>query len=54
MLAKDEVPEPTVVLTLDDGYAENFSGLRAVAELERAVPMTAVHPARGPPKRAGP
>ena len=26
MLAKDEVPEPTVVLTLDDGYAENFSG----------------------------
>jgi peptidoglycan/xylan/chitin deacetylase (PgdA/CDA1 family)/folate-dependent phosphoribosylglycinamide formyltransferase PurN len=39
MLAKDEVPEPTVVLTLDDGYAENFAGLRAVAELER-VPVT--------------
>jgi methionyl-tRNA formyltransferase/peptidoglycan/xylan/chitin deacetylase (PgdA/CDA1 family) len=39
MLAKDEVPEPTVVLTLDDGYAENFAGLRAIAELER-VPVT--------------
>lgn len=30
---------PTVVLTLDDGYAENFAGLRAIAEIER-VPMT--------------
>jgi peptidoglycan/xylan/chitin deacetylase (PgdA/CDA1 family)/folate-dependent phosphoribosylglycinamide formyltransferase PurN len=39
MLAKDEVTQPTVVLTLDDGYAENFVGLRAVVELER-VPVT--------------
>jgi peptidoglycan/xylan/chitin deacetylase (PgdA/CDA1 family)/folate-dependent phosphoribosylglycinamide formyltransferase PurN len=39
MLAKDEVAEPTVVLTLDDGYAENFVGLRAIVELER-VPVT--------------
>ena len=30
---------PTVVLTLDDGYAENFKGLRAIAELEQ-VPFT--------------
>jgi peptidoglycan/xylan/chitin deacetylase (PgdA/CDA1 family) len=33
------VTEPTVVLTFDDGYADNFSGLRAVAELEN-VPVT--------------
>jgi peptidoglycan/xylan/chitin deacetylase (PgdA/CDA1 family) len=39
MLANDEVHEPTVVLTLDDGYAENFAGLRAIVELER-VPVT--------------
>jgi peptidoglycan/xylan/chitin deacetylase (PgdA/CDA1 family)/folate-dependent phosphoribosylglycinamide formyltransferase PurN len=39
MLAKNEVPEPTVVLTLDDGYADNFVGLRAIVELER-VPVT--------------
>jgi peptidoglycan/xylan/chitin deacetylase (PgdA/CDA1 family)/folate-dependent phosphoribosylglycinamide formyltransferase PurN len=38
MLARNEVPEPTVVLTLDDGYADNFVGLRAIVELER-VPV---------------
>jgi folate-dependent phosphoribosylglycinamide formyltransferase PurN/peptidoglycan/xylan/chitin deacetylase (PgdA/CDA1 family) len=39
MLRNSEVDAPTVVLTLDDGYAENFNGLRAIAELEQ-VPFT--------------
>jgi folate-dependent phosphoribosylglycinamide formyltransferase PurN/peptidoglycan/xylan/chitin deacetylase (PgdA/CDA1 family) len=39
MLERGVVDAPTVVLTLDDGYAENFLGLRAIAELER-VPVT--------------
>ncbi len=39
MLEKGEVEQPTVVLTFDDGYAENFLGLRAVAEAED-VPLT--------------
>jgi folate-dependent phosphoribosylglycinamide formyltransferase PurN/peptidoglycan/xylan/chitin deacetylase (PgdA/CDA1 family) len=39
MLRRGGVDAPTVVLTLDDGYAENFMGLRAIAELER-VPFT--------------
>lgn len=39
MLRAGVVDAPTVVLTLDDGYAENFKGLRAIAELER-VPFT--------------
>jgi peptidoglycan/xylan/chitin deacetylase (PgdA/CDA1 family)/folate-dependent phosphoribosylglycinamide formyltransferase PurN len=39
LLARDEVTVPTVVLTFDDGYADNFMGLRAILELER-VPMT--------------
>ena len=39
MLEKGEVEEPTVVLTFDDGYAENFLGLRAVAESED-IPVT--------------
>ena len=39
MLERGEVEEPTVVLTFDDGYAENFLGLRAVAESED-VPVT--------------
>ncbi|HEX7316914.1 MAG TPA: polysaccharide deacetylase family protein [Pyrinomonadaceae bacterium] len=34
MLEKGEVEQPTVVLTFDDGYAENFLTLRAVAEAE--------------------
>lgn len=34
MLEKGEVDAPTVVLTFDDGYADNFLGLRAVAEAE--------------------
>jgi methionyl-tRNA formyltransferase len=39
LLQRGAVTAPTVVLTLDDGYAENFTGLRAVAEIER-VPVT--------------
>ena len=39
MLRSGVVDAPTVVLTLDDGYAENFKGLRAIAELEQ-VPFT--------------
>ncbi len=39
LLREGPVDMPTVVLTLDDGYAENFGGLRAIAELER-VPFT--------------
>ena len=39
LLRHGSVDVPTVVLTLDDGYAENFRGLRAIAELER-VPFT--------------
>jgi peptidoglycan/xylan/chitin deacetylase (PgdA/CDA1 family) len=39
LLRRGEVAVPTVVLTLDDGYADNLLGLRAVAELER-VPVT--------------
>jgi peptidoglycan/xylan/chitin deacetylase (PgdA/CDA1 family) len=39
MLRTSNVPLPTVVLTFDDGYAENFMTLRAVAEVE-AVPVT--------------
>lgn len=38
-LRSGPIDAPTVVLTFDDGYAENFNGLRAVAELER-VPVT--------------
>ena len=32
MLQQGSVPVPTVVLTFDDGYAENFVNLRAVAQ----------------------
>lgn len=32
MLQSGSVPVPTVVLTFDDGYADNFVNLRAVAE----------------------
>lgn len=32
MLQRGEVRSPTVVLTFDDGYQDNFLGLRAVAE----------------------
>lgn len=32
MLAKGEVTEPTIVLTFDDGYADNAVNLRAVTE----------------------
>lgn len=39
MLETGRVDAPTVVLTFDDGYADNFLGLRAVAELED-VPVT--------------
>jgi peptidoglycan/xylan/chitin deacetylase (PgdA/CDA1 family)/folate-dependent phosphoribosylglycinamide formyltransferase PurN len=39
LLQTGSVDAPTVVLTLDDGYAENFKGLRAIAELEQ-VPFT--------------
>jgi len=39
LLRSGAIDAPTVVLTLDDGYAENFNGLRAIAELER-VPFT--------------
>ena len=38
MLRRGEVDAPTVVLTLDDGYADNFIGLRAIVEAE-AVPV---------------
>jgi len=38
MLDEGRVPQPTVVLTFDDGYAENFLCLRAVAEAEN-VPV---------------
>lgn len=39
MLERNDVPVPTVVLTFDDGYAENFLALRAVTEAEN-VPVT--------------
>jgi folate-dependent phosphoribosylglycinamide formyltransferase PurN/peptidoglycan/xylan/chitin deacetylase (PgdA/CDA1 family) len=39
LLGTGRIDVPTVVLTLDDGYAENFNGLRAIAELEQ-VPLT--------------
>lgn len=39
MLRANRVDAPTVVLTLDDGYKENFINLRAVAE-EADVPFT--------------
>lgn len=39
MLEAGTVTAPTVVLTFDDGYADNFLGLRAIAEIER-VPVT--------------
>jgi peptidoglycan/xylan/chitin deacetylase (PgdA/CDA1 family) len=38
MLERGEVDAPTVVLTFDDGYADNFLCLRAVAEAE-GVPV---------------
>jgi folate-dependent phosphoribosylglycinamide formyltransferase PurN len=38
LLQRGEIDMPTVVLTFDDGYADNFIGLRAVAEIER-VPV---------------
>ncbi|MGB9179809.1 MAG: polysaccharide deacetylase family protein [Pyrinomonadaceae bacterium] len=39
MLRAGRVDAPTVVLTFDDGYAENFLCLRAVAEAEN-IPVT--------------
>lgn len=39
MLQNREVPAPTVVLTFDDGYEDNFLCLRTVAEAEN-VPVT--------------
>ncbi|HEX8719524.1 MAG TPA: polysaccharide deacetylase family protein [Pyrinomonadaceae bacterium] len=39
MLERGEVDAPTAVLTFDDGYADNFLGLRAVAEAED-IPVT--------------
>jgi peptidoglycan/xylan/chitin deacetylase (PgdA/CDA1 family)/folate-dependent phosphoribosylglycinamide formyltransferase PurN len=39
MLSKGRVPHPTVVLTFDDGYADNFHCMRAVTEVEN-VPVT--------------
>jgi peptidoglycan/xylan/chitin deacetylase (PgdA/CDA1 family)/folate-dependent phosphoribosylglycinamide formyltransferase PurN len=39
MLQSGEVTAPTVVLTLDDGYADNLVGLRAIVETER-IPVT--------------
>jgi hypothetical protein len=39
MLRNGTVDSPTVVLTFDDGYADNFVGLRSIVELER-VPVT--------------
>jgi peptidoglycan/xylan/chitin deacetylase (PgdA/CDA1 family) len=38
MLETGRVPMPTVVLTLDDGYADNFLGLRAIVE-DSGVPV---------------
>jgi peptidoglycan/xylan/chitin deacetylase (PgdA/CDA1 family) len=38
-LQRGEVDAPTIVLTLDDGYADNFVGLRAIIEAER-IPVT--------------
>ena len=32
MLRKGDVPQPTVVLSFDDGYADNYVNLRAVAQ----------------------
>lgn len=39
LLASGDITAPTVVLTLDDGYMDNFTGLRAIAEVE-CVPVT--------------
>jgi peptidoglycan/xylan/chitin deacetylase (PgdA/CDA1 family) len=39
MLRFGRVESPTVVLTFDDGYADNFVNLRAVAE-ETGIPLT--------------
>lgn len=39
MLRFGRVESPTVVLTFDDGYADNFVSLRAVAE-ETGIPIT--------------
>lgn len=39
MLESGSVEEPTVVLTFDDGYADNFLALRSVVEVEQ-VPVT--------------
>jgi peptidoglycan/xylan/chitin deacetylase (PgdA/CDA1 family) len=39
MLRTNQVTNPTVVLTFDDGYRENFINLRAVVE-ETGVPVT--------------
>jgi len=39
MLRTNQVTQPTVVLTFDDGYRENFINLRAVVE-ETGVPVT--------------
>jgi hypothetical protein len=38
MLESGRVSEPTVVLTLDDGYADNFLGLRGIVE-DTGVPV---------------
>jgi folate-dependent phosphoribosylglycinamide formyltransferase PurN len=38
LLEGGTVTVPTVALTLDDGYVDNFAGLRAIAEIER-VPI---------------
>lgn len=39
MLERNSVTAPTVVLTFDDGYEDNFLGLRAIVE-ETGVPVT--------------
>jgi peptidoglycan/xylan/chitin deacetylase (PgdA/CDA1 family) len=39
LLERGDVTVPTIVLTLDDGYVDNFMGVRAIAEIER-VPIT--------------
>ncbi|MGH9805494.1 MAG: polysaccharide deacetylase family protein, partial [Candidatus Acidiferrales bacterium] len=39
LLRRGEVKAPTVVLTFDDGYQENFINLRAVAEAT-SIPLT--------------